>query len=84
MRWHIGNWKEEKDYYTNLKDNEWSFIANLKNYRNPEHNVEPITLFMNVILKGVAEHIIKLEAWYGEADEPEEYVYVNNEFIKRL
>ncbi len=22
MRWHIGNWEEENDYYTNLKDNE--------------------------------------------------------------
>ena len=44
----------------------------------------PISLFMNLILKEVAEHIIKLEAWYGEADEPEEYVYVNNKFIKKL
>ncbi|OUB43018.1 hypothetical protein BK740_17065 [Bacillus thuringiensis serovar argentinensis] len=84
MRWHIGNWEEEKEYYTNLKNNEWSFIANLKNYRDTEHNVAPITLFMDVILKEVAEHIIKLEAWYGEADEPEEYVFINNEFIKKF
>ncbi|QDD86830.1 hypothetical protein FORC087_037 (plasmid) [Bacillus cereus] len=35
-----------------------------------------------MILKEVAEHIIKLEAWYGEANEPEEYI--NNEFIKKL
>jgi hypothetical protein len=85
MRWHVGNWEEENDYYTNLKGNEWSFIANLKNYRDKEYNVTPISLFMNLILKEVAEHIIKLEAWYmGEADEPEEYVYVNNEFIKKL
>ncbi|EJS62872.1 hypothetical protein CN425_27200 [Bacillus cereus] len=46
MRWHIGNWEEENDYYTNLKDNEWSFIANLKNYRGSEHNVAPIRLFI--------------------------------------
>ncbi|MBJ8085048.1 hypothetical protein JDS82_28445 [Bacillus cereus group sp. N14] len=84
MRWHIGNWEEEKEYYTNLKNNEWSFIANLKNYRDTEHNVAPITLFMDVILKEVAEQIIKLEAWYGEADEPEEYVFINNEFIKKF
>ncbi|EJQ04541.1 hypothetical protein IE3_05286 [Bacillus cereus BAG3X2-1] len=31
-----------------------------------------------------AAHIIKLEAWYGEADGPEEYVFINNEFIKKL
>lgn len=65
MRWHIGNWEEENDYYTNLKGYEWSFIANLKNYRD-------------------TEHIIKLEVWYGEADGPEEYVFINNEFIKKL
>ncbi|HDX9661159.1 TPA: hypothetical protein ROY05_005949 [Bacillus toyonensis] len=68
-----GSWEEENDYYTNLKDNKWSFIANLKNYRDPEHNVAPITLFMNVILKEVAEHIIRLEVWYGEADGLKEY-----------
>lgn len=56
MRSHIGNWEEENDYYTNLKDNEWSFIANLKNYRDPEHNVAPITLFMNAILKVVIKY----------------------------
>ncbi|PGW73116.1 hypothetical protein COE21_23470 [Bacillus thuringiensis] len=56
-----GSWEEENDYYTNLKDNEWSFIANLKNYRYPEHNVAPIILFMNVVLKEVAAHIIRLE-----------------------
>ncbi|MBS9806600.1 hypothetical protein [Bacillus toyonensis] len=84
MRWHIGNWEEENDYYTNLKDNEWSFIANLKNYRDPEHNVAPITLFMNVILKKVAAHIIRLEVWYGEADGPEEFFFINNEFKKKL
>lgn len=84
MRWHVGNWEEENDYYTNLKGNEWSFIANLKNYRDTEFNATPISLFMNLILKEVAEHIIKLEAWYGEADEPEEYVFINNEFIKKL
>lgn len=61
MRWHIGTWEEENDYYTNLKDNEWSFIVNLKNYRDPEHNVAPIILFMNVVLKEVAAHIIRLE-----------------------
>ncbi|MFK4470014.1 hypothetical protein ABH960_005660 [Bacillus sp. RC252] len=37
-----------------------------------------------MILKEVAEHIIKLEVWYGEADGPEEYVFINNEFIKKL
>ncbi|OOR20758.1 hypothetical protein [Bacillus cereus] len=31
-----------------------------------------------------AAHIIKLEVWYGEADGPEEYVFINNEFIKKL
>lgn len=84
MRWHIGTWEEENDYYTNLKDNEWSFIANLKNYRDPEHNVVPITLFMNVILKEIAAHIIRLEVWYGEVDGPEEYLFINNEFKKKL
>ncbi|XAH90137.1 hypothetical protein AAG068_28960 (plasmid) [Bacillus paramycoides] len=76
-----GNWEEENDYYTNLKGYEWSFIDNLKNYRDTEYNVTPISLFMNLILKEVAEHIIKLEVWYGEVDEPEEYVFINNEFI---
>lgn len=84
MRWHIGNWEEVNDYYTNLKDNEWSFIAKLKNYRDPEHNVAPITLFMNLILKEVVAHITRLEVWYGEADGPEEYFFINNDFIKKL
>ncbi|MED1060410.1 hypothetical protein [Bacillus mycoides] len=85
MRWHVGNWEEENDYYTNLKGYEWSFIANLKNYRDTEHNVTPITSFMNVILKEeAAAHIIKLEVWYGEAEGPEEYVFINNEFIKKV
>ncbi|MFA2622511.1 hypothetical protein AB1I76_25970 [Bacillus wiedmannii] len=79
-----GNWEEENDYYTNLKGYEWSFIDNLKNYRVKEHNVTPISLFMNVILKEVAAHIIKLEVWYGESDGPEEYIFINNEFIKML
>ncbi|MGQ0438331.1 hypothetical protein ACT4UT_10265 [Bacillus sp. B-TM1] len=35
-----------------------------QNYRDKEYNVTPISLFMNLILKEVAEHIIKLEAWY--------------------
>ncbi|MGE6540878.1 hypothetical protein [Bacillus luti] len=78
-----GNWEEENDYYTNLKSNEWSFIANLKNYRDIEYNVTPFSLFLNVILKEVVAHIIKLEVWYGEADEPEEYVFINNKFIKK-
>ncbi|HDR7689007.1 hypothetical protein [Bacillus toyonensis] len=79
-----GSWEEENDYYTNLKDNEWSFIANLKNYRDPEHNVASITLFMNLILKEVAAYITRLEVWYGEADGPEEYFFINNDFIKKL
>ncbi|MDF9451257.1 hypothetical protein COI41_27050 [Bacillus toyonensis] len=79
-----GSWEEENDYYTNLKDNEWSFIANLKNYRDPEHNVASITLFMNLILKEVAAHITRLKVWYGEADGPEEYFFINNDFIKKL
>ncbi|MEE6185290.1 hypothetical protein V2147_27265 [Bacillus pretiosus] len=84
MRWHVDNWEEENDYYTNLKGYEWSFIDNLKNYRVKEHNVTPISLFMNVILKEEAAHIIKLEVWYGESDGPEEYIFINNEFIKKL
>lgn len=44
----------------------------------------PITLLMNVILKEVAAHITRLEVWYGEADRPEEYFFINNEFKKRL
>ncbi|EEL31295.1 hypothetical protein bcere0019_55580 [Bacillus cereus Rock3-28] len=39
----------------------------------------PITLFMEV-----AAHIIRMEVWYGEADEPEEYFFINNEFKKKL
>lgn len=78
------NREKESKYYTNLKGNEWSFIANLKNSRDPEHNVAPITLFMNAISKEVAAHIIRLEVWYGEADRPEEYFFINNEFKKKL
>ncbi|HFJ9436041.1 hypothetical protein [Bacillus thuringiensis] len=51
MRWHVGNWEEENDYYTNLKGNEWSFIANLKNFRDTEYNVTPILLFINLAKK---------------------------------
>ncbi|MBK4742822.1 MULTISPECIES: hypothetical protein [Bacillus] len=51
MRWHVGNWEEENDYYTNLKGNEWSFIANLKNFRDTEYNVTPISLFINLAKK---------------------------------
>nr|WP_257151022.1 hypothetical protein [Bacillus wiedmannii] len=79
MRWQPGNWEEENDYYTNLKGNERAFITNLKNYRDTEHNVAPITSFINVILKEVATHIIKLEVWYVEADGSGE-----NVFIKKL
>ncbi|MBF7150632.1 hypothetical protein [Bacillus toyonensis] len=84
MRWQPGNWEEENDYYTNLKGNERAFITNSKNYRDTEHNVAPITSFMNVILKEVATHIIKLEVWYGEADESGENIFINNDFIKKL
>lgn len=51
MRWHVGNWEEENDYYANLKGNEWSFIANLKNFRDTEYNVTPISLFINLAKK---------------------------------
>lgn len=46
-----GSWEEENDYYTNLKGNEWSFIANLKNFRDTEYNVTPISLFINLAKK---------------------------------
>jgi hypothetical protein len=84
MRSHRGNREEESNYYTNLKGNEWSFIAIIKNYRDTEHNVIPITSFMNVILREVVSHIKKIEVWYGEDDDPEEYVLINKEFKKKL
>ncbi|MED4456152.1 hypothetical protein [Metabacillus fastidiosus] len=70
LYFHSGTWDEDHEYFTNLDGNVWSFIADVKDYLDPEHNIAPISSFIQIILSEVAIKIIKLEKWYPEYDLP--------------
>lgn len=85
MRYHRGTWEEDTEYLTDLNNNIWSFVTNIQNLKDiTNNNAEPISSFINIILRKVVKDVIILEEWISEMDTPIKYEFNNTNFKRKL